>query len=43
MGLDSLGYYSFSFTLMRLVINVVANTTIAILFGKALAKQLFFR
>lgn len=43
MGLDSLGYYSFGFTFIRLVINVVANTTITILFGKALAKQLFFR
>lgn len=43
MGLDSLGYYSFGFTLLRLVINVVVNTTITILFGKALAKQLFFR
>lgn len=43
MGLDSFGYYSFGYTALRLIINVIANSFIAILFGKALAKQLFFR
>ncbi|MBR5856181.1 MAG: hypothetical protein IKY70_02780 [Bacteroidales bacterium] len=43
MGLDSFGFYSFGYSTLRFLINVVANSIIAILFGKALAKQLFLK
>lgn len=43
MGLDSIGYYTFGYTLLRFSVNIVVNTIITVLFGKALAKQLFFK
>lgn len=43
MGLDSFGFYSFGYSALRFFTNVAANTLITILFGKALANQLFLK
>lgn len=43
MGLDSFGFYSFAYSALRFLVNVAVNTIITILFGKALAKQLFLK
>lgn len=43
MGLDSFGFYTIGYSALRFIINVIANSTITILFGKALAKQLFLK
>ena len=43
MGLDSFGFYTFGYSALRFFTNVAANTLITILFGKALAKQLFLK
>lgn len=41
IGLDSIGYFSFLYTLIRLFINVFINTAIVIILEKTLIRQLF--
>ena len=43
MTLDSLGFYSMGYTILRFAINVLTNTALVTIFSKALTKQLFIK